>query len=100
MSNKITPCLWFDDQGEDAAKFYVSIFKNSKITSVSRYGEAGKEVHGKKPGTAMMVAFELDGHKFSWLMSGDPQKAGRAMQALMKMQKLDIAKLQAAYDGK
>jgi predicted 3-demethylubiquinone-9 3-methyltransferase (glyoxalase superfamily) len=40
---RITPCLWFDDQGEEAAKFYVSIFKNSKIGAVSRYGEAGKE---------------------------------------------------------
>ena len=43
----ITPCLWFDDQGEDAAKFYTSIFKNSKIKHVSRYSEAGKEFHGR-----------------------------------------------------
>jgi predicted 3-demethylubiquinone-9 3-methyltransferase (glyoxalase superfamily) len=67
---KITPCLWFDDEGEDAANFYVSIFKNSRITNVSRYGEAGKEVHGKKPGTAMTVAFELEGQPFTALNGG------------------------------
>jgi predicted 3-demethylubiquinone-9 3-methyltransferase (glyoxalase superfamily) len=69
---KITPCLWFDDQGEDAANFYVSIFKDARITNVSRYGEAGKEVHGKKPGTAMTVAFELEGQPFTAL-NGGPQ---------------------------
>ena len=50
----ITPCLWFDDQGEDAANFYVSVFKNSKIKHVSRYTEVGQEYHGKKPGSAMV----------------------------------------------
>jgi predicted 3-demethylubiquinone-9 3-methyltransferase (glyoxalase superfamily) len=69
---KITPCLWFDDQGEDAANFYVAIFNDSRITNVSRYGEAGKEVHGKKPGTAMTVAFELEGQPFTAL-NGGPQ---------------------------
>jgi predicted 3-demethylubiquinone-9 3-methyltransferase (glyoxalase superfamily) len=69
---KITPCLWFDDQGEDAANFYVSIFNDARITNVSRYGEAGKEVHGKKPGTAMTVAFELEGQPFTAL-NGGPQ---------------------------
>jgi predicted 3-demethylubiquinone-9 3-methyltransferase (glyoxalase superfamily) len=69
---KITPCLWFDDQGEEAANFYVSIFNDSRITNVSRYGEAGKEVHGKKPGTAMTVAFELEGQPFTAL-NGGPQ---------------------------
>jgi len=69
---KITPCLWFDDQAEDAANFWVSIFKDSRITNVSRYGEAGKEVHGKKPGTAMTVAFELEGQPFTAL-NGGPQ---------------------------
>lgn len=69
---KITPCLWFDDQGEDAAAFYTGVFPNSRITSVSRYGEAGQEVHGKTPGTAMVVAFELDGQPFTAL-NGGPQ---------------------------
>ena len=49
--HQITPCLWFDTQAEEAATFYVSIFKNSKIGRVSRYGKAGQEVHGKKPGS-------------------------------------------------
>jgi len=67
---KITPCLWFDSQGEEAAKFYISIFKNSKITEISRYGEAGKEVHGRPPGSVMTVAFELDGQPFTALNGG------------------------------
>jgi len=66
----ITPCLWFDDQAEAAAKFYTSIFRNSKIVSISRYGEAGYEVHGKPAGTVMVVAFELDGQAFTALNGG------------------------------
>jgi len=53
ISGQITPCLWFDTEAEEAAKFYVSIFKNSKIRSVSRYGKEGFEIHGKAAGTAM-----------------------------------------------
>src|SRR5207302_2234001 len=67
---KITSFLWFDSQAEEAAKFYVSVFKNSKITTVARYGEAGKEVHGRPPGSVMTVAFELDGQKFTALNGG------------------------------
>jgi predicted 3-demethylubiquinone-9 3-methyltransferase (glyoxalase superfamily) len=67
---KITPCLWFDDQAEEAAKFYTSIFKHSKIVSMARYGEAGHEVHGRPAGTVMTVAFELDGHAFTALNGG------------------------------
>ncbi len=52
---KITPFLWFDDQAEEAAKYYTGIFKNSKIGKVSRYGEAGKEEHGRQPGSVMVV---------------------------------------------
>ncbi len=76
---KITPCLWFDDQAEEAAKFYTSIFKNSKITQVSRYGEAGQEVHGRKPGTVMVAAFELDGHAFTALNGGPMFKFNEAI---------------------
>ena len=68
--NKITPCLWFDGRGEEAAQFYTSIFKNSKILHVERYGEAGKEVHGQEPGSAMTVSFELDGLSFTALNGG------------------------------
>ncbi len=66
----ITPCLWFDDQAEQAANFYLSIFPHSKILSISRYGEAGKEFHGKPPGSVMTVAFELGGQKFTALNGG------------------------------
>lgn len=67
---KITPCLWFDDQAEEAVTFYVAIFKNSRVVTVSRYGEAGREVHGKTAGTVMAVAFELEGQAFSALNGG------------------------------
>jgi predicted 3-demethylubiquinone-9 3-methyltransferase (glyoxalase superfamily) len=70
MSSKISPCLWFDHQAEDAAKFYTSIFKDSKITAVSCYPDAGKEHHGRKPGTVMVVAFELNGQSFTALNGG------------------------------
>ena len=63
---KITPFLWFDNQAEEAANFYVSIFKNSKILSISRYGEAGP---GPK-GSAMTVMFQLDGEEFIALNGG------------------------------
>lgn len=67
---KITPCLWFDSEAEEAAKFYTSIFPNSKIGAISRYGEEGKEFHGKEPGSVLTVAFELDGLKFTALNGG------------------------------
>lgn len=70
MKSKITPCLWFDHQAEEAANFYVGIFKNSKITKISRYGEAGKEQHGRPPGSVMVVAFELNGQSFTGLNGG------------------------------
>ncbi|MDQ5955282.1 MAG: hypothetical protein QG621_285 [Patescibacteria group bacterium] len=159
----ITPFLWFDTQAEEAAQFYTSIFKNSKILNVSRYTEAGKEIHGKEPGSAMVVEFELNGQKFQAINGGphftftpaisflvtcedqeevdhywdkltaggapeaqqcgwladkyglswqivpkqlfdfmsdpDRTKAGRAMEAMMHMKKLDIAALQKAHDG-
>jgi predicted 3-demethylubiquinone-9 3-methyltransferase (glyoxalase superfamily) len=153
---KITPFLWFDNKAEEAAKFYVSIFKNSKILSVSRYGEAGP---GPK-GTVMVVKFQLDGQEFlalnggpqfpfspavslvancatqaevdelweklsaggkkqncgwltdkyglSWqvvptlvgelMQDGDAERTKRVMQAIMGMNKLEIAGLKRAYD--
>jgi predicted 3-demethylubiquinone-9 3-methyltransferase (glyoxalase superfamily) len=69
---KITPCLWFDDEGEEAARFYVSIFPDSEIDAVSRYGKEGFEVHGKPEGAAMTVSFHLAGQSFTAL-NGGPQ---------------------------
>ena len=63
---KIVPCLWFDDKAEEAMNFYVSIFKNSKVLNVSRYGEAGP---GKK-GTVMTATFQLDGQEIFALNGG------------------------------
>jgi predicted 3-demethylubiquinone-9 3-methyltransferase (glyoxalase superfamily) len=159
--HKITPCLWFDTQAEDAANFYCSIFKNSKIGKISLYGKVGQEVHHKPPGSVMVVEFELDGQAFvglnggpnftfdeavsfqvhcesqdeidyywdkltqggkegpcGWLkdkfglswqvvpsviprMMSDPDsaKSGRVMSAFLQMKKLDLAKLQQAFDG-
>jgi len=63
---KINPCLWFDTEGEEAANFYTSIFKNSSILQISRYGEAGP----RPEGTVMTVLFELDGQRFTALNGG------------------------------
>lgn len=69
---KITPFLWFDDRAEQAAIFYTSIFKNSKIVNMARYGEAGAEVSGRPKGTVMTVTFQLEGQEFVAL-NGGPQ---------------------------
>ena len=67
---KITPCLWFDSQAEEAAKFYVSIFKKSKIRNMTRYGEAGAEVSGRPKGSVMTITFEIEGQEFVALNGG------------------------------
>lgn len=159
---KIKPFLWFENQAEEAAKFYVSLFKNSRITDVSHYGEAGP----MPAGTAMVVEFEIEGQQFMALNGGqteapptgpfqgsialyvdcetqaevdrlwdalseggrkiqcgwltdkygvtwnvvptglsdyiagdDPERAQRAMQAMLQMQKLDIDELRRVYEG-
>ena len=158
MNQKITPFLWFDSQAEEAAKFYTSIFPNSKITTVARYDEAGAKASGKPVGSAMVVAFTLNGQEFSALNGGPmfkfnesisfvvncetqeevdhyweklsavpeseqcgwlkdkfgvswqiipkqlgellgKDKSGKVMQAMLKMKKIDIKLLQAAYEG-
>jgi predicted 3-demethylubiquinone-9 3-methyltransferase (glyoxalase superfamily) len=67
---KITPCLWFDSQAEGAVNFYTSIFKNSKIGSVARYGEAGAKASGRPKGTVMTITFKLEGQEFLALNGG------------------------------
>jgi len=67
---KITPFLWFDTQAEEAAKLYTSLFKNSKITNVSRYDEAGAKASGRPVGSVMIVTFSLDGQEFTALNGG------------------------------
>lgn len=161
--SKITPCLWFDTQAEEAANYYVSVFPGSKILKIGRYGKAGFEAHRKPEGSVMTVQFELAGQTFtalnggpifkfneavslqvyvddqkeldyyweklaaggdpksqvcgwlkdkyglSWQVAparmvewfGDPdEKSERAMAAMMKMGKLDIAALERAYEGR
>jgi predicted 3-demethylubiquinone-9 3-methyltransferase (glyoxalase superfamily) len=66
----ITPCLWFDHQAEEAARFYVSVFKNSNIRTISRYGTEGQEIHGRPPGSVMTVDFDLGGRPFTALNGG------------------------------
>lgn len=158
---KLTPCLWFDSNAEEAVEFYVSVFRNSKITGLSRYGEAGAEVSGRPAGSVMTITFQLEGQDFmalnggpvftfspaisfivdcksqeeldviwekfakggvveqcgwlrdkfgiSWqivpsalgemMRDNDPQKRNRVMKALLQMKKLDIRRLQEAYEG-
>lgn len=160
---KIVPCLWFDHGAEEAARFYVSVFPDSRITRTTYYGEEGKEVHGREAGSVMTVTFQIMGcfvtalnggpeFKFSeavslevlcdtqeeidrywnqlsaggdekaqqcgWLKDKfglswqivpaelpeligdkDPEKAGRTMNAMLKMKKLDIAVLEQAHAG-
>ena len=76
---KITPCLWFDNQAEEAVAFYTGIFRNSRILNISRYGEAGREMHGKPAGSIMTIAFELDGQVFTALNGGPMFKFNEAI---------------------
>jgi len=161
-TQRITTFLWFDGQAEEAAKYYVSIFKDSRIVGTTRYDEEASKVAGRPKGSVMTVEFDLDGQRFtalnggplfkfteaislvvhcenqnevdhfweklsaggeevecgwlkdryglSWqvvpdvliemLQSKDPEKSKRAMAAMLKMRKLDIAALQQAYDGR
>ena len=159
----MSPCVWFESQAEEAAKFYVSTFKNSKILNTARYDKESAKVSGRPEGSVLTVTFNLDGNEFmalnggpvfkltpaisfimycetqseidklwntlssnggkpgqcgwvedkfgvSWQIvptmlgklmgQGDSKKTQRMMGALMQMNKLDIAALQNAYDGK
>lgn len=163
VTQRISACLWFADEAEEAARFYTGTFKNSRIVTITRYGAAGFEVHRRPAGSVMTVLFELDGQSFTalnggpaftfneaisfqvecanqkeidyyweqlsaggdpaaqqcgWLkdrfglswqvvparmeeLFGDGKSPGaqRAMKAMLRMKKLDIAELRRAYDG-
>jgi predicted 3-demethylubiquinone-9 3-methyltransferase (glyoxalase superfamily) len=75
----ITPCLWFDSQALEAANFYTSIFKNSKIETISRYTSEGKDIHGHEEGTVLTVVFQLDGQTFTALNGGPIFKFNEAV---------------------
>jgi len=86
---KITPCLWFDDQAEEAAKFYVSLFKNSKIGNMTGYGEEGAKVSGRPKGSIMTVTFELDGQEFLALNGGPIFKFSEAVSFVVNCETQD-----------
>ena len=76
---RITPCLWFDHEAEEAATHYVGIFPDSRITTITRYSEVGHEIHHRPAGSVMVVAFELDGHSFTALNGGPVFKFNEAV---------------------
>lgn len=83
MAQKIVPCLWFDDQAEEAAKFYCSVFKNSKLGTITRYPKAAEEVSGKPAGSVMTVEFEISGQKFLALNGGPIFKFSEAVSFIV-----------------
>lgn len=79
ITQRIHPCLWFDDQAEEAARFYTGIFKNSRIVTVTRYGTAGFDIHRRPAGSVMTVEFELEGQPFTGLNGGPVFKFNEAI---------------------
>ena len=99
---KITPCLWFDKEGEEAARYYCGIFDNSKINAVSHYTEAGYEVHGGRAGSVLTVAFELNGQSFTALNGGPHFKFNEAVSMQVNVdtqQELDTMWSQLSAGG-
>ena len=78
-----TPCLWFDSQAEEAARFYTSIFKNSKIGTITHYGDAAAKAAGRPKGSVMTVAFQLDGQEFLGLNGGPHFKFSEAISFMV-----------------
>ena len=81
-----TSCLWFDDNAEEAVKFYTSIFKDSEITDVTYYGQAGSEAAGRPKGTVMTIAFRLNGQEFLALNGGPIFKFNEAVSFIVNCQ--------------
>jgi len=102
MMKKIIPCLWFDDQAEEAAHFYISIFKNSKIMNVAYYGEAGAKASGRPKGSVMTITFDLDGQEFMGLNGGPIFKFTEAISFLVNcktQQEIDELWEKLSYGG-
>ncbi len=100
---KITPFLWFNDNAEEAAKFYASIFKNSKIGTIARYSEEGAKVAGKPKGSAMTVTFQLEGQDFIALNGGPHFKFSEAISFLVNcetQEEIDALWDKLSPDGK
>jgi len=89
ITQKITPFLWFDSQAEEAATFYVSIFKNSSLGSVTRYDDEGAKAAGRPKGSVMTVAFELDGQPFTALNGGPLFKFTEAISFVVNCETQD-----------
>ncbi len=87
--NKITPCLWFDSQAEEAANFYTSIFRNSKIKHIARYSEAAAKVAGRPKGSVLTVQFEIDGQEFTALNGGPMFKFTEAVSFVVSCDNQD-----------
>jgi predicted 3-demethylubiquinone-9 3-methyltransferase (glyoxalase superfamily) len=87
--NPIVPCLWFDSEAEEAARYYVGIFPNSRINTITRYGTAGNEVHKRPAGSVMTVEFELNGHPFTALNGGPHFKFNEAVSFQIKCRTQD-----------
>lgn len=79
IKSKISPCLWFDTQAEDAARLYTSLFPDSRIKNIARYSQAGRDVHGKEAGSVMTVEFEIAGQTFIALNGGPQFKFNEAV---------------------
>jgi predicted 3-demethylubiquinone-9 3-methyltransferase (glyoxalase superfamily) len=86
---KITPCLWFDGQAEQAACYYVDIFPNSSLGNISRFSDVGKEVHGREPGSVMVIEFRLDGQSFTGLNGGPLFKFNEAISLMVHCETQD-----------
>ncbi len=81
---RISPCLWFDDQAEEAAQFYVSVFQNSRLGRITRYGEAGARVSGRPKGSVMTVEFVIEGQEFLALNGGPIFKFTEAISLMVR----------------
>jgi len=79
MTNQITPCLWFNDNAEEAVNFYISVFKNSRIETINRYTKEGSEIHGHKEGEVLTISFNINGQSFTALNGGPIFKFNEAI---------------------